>query len=177
MLQDYLETGVIGEVAIDIGEAYQLLGIDDRTTEDSIVRTVFDMRAQENQGSLQTYQKALRTIAEDRNSTYLLQEVGLRQHGAPASVEWPVGLRNIGNTCYLNSLLQFFFTVSSLRNVVLDFENVRMDLSEDAVSKKQVSARRVDLKEIKRSQNCKSLQNSVLYHTYKYSCLGIEKVV
>lgn len=140
---------------MDAGEAYQLLGIDDRTTEDSLIEAVFQVRVSENPSALDTYQKALRTIAEDRNSVTLLQLVGLTQPGA-ASSEWPVGLHNIGNTCYLNSLLQFFFTVSGLRNTVLDFEDVKMDLSEESLLKKQISARRVNLKEIQRSQNCKS---------------------
>lgn len=160
---------------MDAGEAYQLLGIDDRTTEDSIIDTVFHMRAQENPSSTTSYQKALRTIAEDRNSAMLLHSVGLRQHGAPASVEWPVGLQNIGNTCYLNSLLQFFFTVSGLRDVVLDFDNVKMDLSEESVNKKQVSARRVNVKEIKRSQNCKFILLLHVYHAHCKSCFGIEE--
>ncbi|GAB5586731.1 ubiquitin-specific protease ubp2 [Umbelopsis nana] len=35
----------------------------------------------------------------------------------------PVGLNNIGNTCYLNSLLQYYFTLKSLREPVLDMDN------------------------------------------------------
>ncbi|KAJ1657966.1 ubiquitin-specific protease ubp2 [Dispira simplex] len=32
----------------------------------------------------------------------------------------PVGLQNIGNTCYLNSLLQYYFTLLPLRKAILD---------------------------------------------------------
>ncbi|KAG0210628.1 ubiquitin-specific protease ubp2 [Mortierella sp. GBA30] len=34
----------------------------------------------------------------------------------------PVGLSNIGNTCYLNSLLQYFYTVKEIRETVLNME-------------------------------------------------------
>lgn len=34
----------------------------------------------------------------------------------------PIGLDNIGNTCYLNSLLQYYFSVKYLRDLVLSFQ-------------------------------------------------------
>ncbi|KAF9984836.1 ubiquitin-specific protease ubp2 [Mortierella antarctica] len=34
----------------------------------------------------------------------------------------PVGLSNIGNTCYLNSLLQYFYTVKEIRETVINME-------------------------------------------------------
>lgn len=34
----------------------------------------------------------------------------------------PVGLSNIGNTCYLNSLLQYIYTVKDIRETVLNME-------------------------------------------------------
>ncbi|CAK7901887.1 ubiquitin carboxyl-terminal hydrolase 2 [[Candida] anglica] len=35
---------------------------------------------------------------------------------------WPAGLDNIGNTCYLNSLLQYYFCIKPLRDMILKFD-------------------------------------------------------
>jgi ubiquitin C-terminal hydrolase len=34
----------------------------------------------------------------------------------------PPGLDNLRNTCYLNSILQYFFTVNAVRDIVLNFD-------------------------------------------------------
>eukprot|EP01156_Anaeramoeba_ignava_P007083 Anaeramoba_ignava/a350556_27.p1 GENE.a350556_27~~a350556_27.p1 ORF type:complete len:407 (+),score=153.66 a350556_27:23-1243(+) len=39
----------------------------------------------------------------------------------------PVGLKNIGNTCYLNSLLQAYFHIPSFRNGILSFNPTQKD--------------------------------------------------
>jgi ubiquitin carboxyl-terminal hydrolase 25/28 len=69
--------------------------------------------------------------------------------------EWPVGLQNIGNTCYLNSLLQFYFSVRPFRDMVLDIEKYQMDLNDVAgLAKKKVGSRKVTGKEVQRSLTC-----------------------
>lgn len=35
---------------------------------------------------------------------------------------WPVGLFNMGNTCYLNSLLQYYFAIQPLKNYILSYK-------------------------------------------------------
>lgn len=35
---------------------------------------------------------------------------------------WPVGLFNMGNTCYLNSLLQYYFAILPLKNYILSYK-------------------------------------------------------
>jgi len=42
----------------------------------------------------------------------------------------PIGLDNLRNTCYLNSILQYFFTVKAVRDIVLNFDPDKVPLTE-----------------------------------------------
>lgn len=52
-------------------------------------------------------------------------------------VDAPPGLKNIGNTCYLNSLLQYFYNVKVVRDLVLNCDTVQIDLNEETVSQRR----------------------------------------
>lgn len=43
----------------------------------------------------------------------------------------PPGLDNLRNTCYLNSILQYLYTVTSVRELVLNYDPAAAGLSED----------------------------------------------
>ncbi|KAF2764303.1 cysteine proteinase [Teratosphaeria nubilosa] len=47
----------------------------------------------------------------------------------PAS--WPVGLKSRGNTCYLNSLLQYYFAVKPIRDLVLNYDKYKLPITRD----------------------------------------------
>lgn len=50
----------------------------------------------------------------------------------------PVGLQNIRNTCYLNSILQYFNTVVPVREVILNWEQYKLEPTEDNISKRRL---------------------------------------
>ncbi|KAK9899710.1 cysteine proteinase [Cystobasidium minutum MCA 4210] len=116
--------------------------------------------------SVSDYQKdkaraALSIVAEHRNSNGIRQfvETGMVPESveapreAPVSVDRPAGLQNIGNTCYLNSLLQYFFTIKQLREVVLNFDQYQETRPyEEIESSKRVGGRNISKREIERSR-------------------------
>ncbi|RYP63659.1 hypothetical protein DL769_006914 [Monosporascus sp. CRB-8-3] len=61
----------------------------------------------------------------------------------------PPGLKNIGNTCYLNSLLQYFYNVKTVRDLINNFDQVKLELDEDAISTRRTggSGNSVNLEE------------------------------
>ncbi|KAF4308324.1 Peptidase C19 ubiquitin carboxyl-terminal hydrolase 2 [Botryosphaeria dothidea] len=67
--------------------------------------------------------------------------------------KWPVGIENLGNTCYLNAILQFLFTIKPLREFVLNIDEHLMDINEESIRKKRVGSRMVTAEEVRRSQH------------------------
>lgn len=53
-------------------------------------------------------------------------------------VNLPVGLQNIRNTCYLNSILQYFNTVVPVRNVILNWEEYKLEPTEENISSRRL---------------------------------------
>jgi ubiquitin carboxyl-terminal hydrolase 25/28 len=100
-------------------------------------------------------------IAEHTNSTGLKSAVGeLREmHGIVASGErsaagasaqatnfdLPVGLENIGNTCYLNSLLQYLFTVKPVRDVVINYDKFKLELTDEKIKERLLGGNKMQL--------------------------------
>ncbi|KAI9717372.1 MAG: hypothetical protein M1812_004724 [Candelaria pacifica] len=153
-LRNWLATGEMGVVEMDVGEAYTRLGIEDRTLDDDMILTTYDIRATEAPHQLQDLRQALQAIAKTKGSRRIEDFLSNGQMSQNSiSTEWPVGLENIGNTCYLNSLLQFYFTVKPLRDLVLHFDDYRMELDMNSLRHKQVGSRRVSRKEVERAQN------------------------
>lgn len=155
-LRAWYTTGELGEVEMDIGHAYNRLEISDRTVDDELVLVAFNTYVSETPSQLGDLRKALKAIAISRNSSLLLNELGMDTTLEEHSVsDWPVGLENIGNTCYLNSLLQSYFTVKPLRDLVLDFDQYRMPIDARSLASKQVGSRQVSRNEVERAQKCK----------------------
>lgn len=74
----------------------------------------------------------------------------IEQQPGAGSADRPVGLENIAQTCYMNSLFQYYFSLKPLRNAILSYEDhEEEDLSEEQLKKKQISKW-----ELERSKRC-----------------------
>lgn len=101
----------------------------------------------------------LRGVLRERNSDLIksyLRYGFIPPEAIPAD-HWPVGLDNIGNTCYLNSLLQFYFVIKPLRNTVLGFDKSFPEsyekeiLQSEAFKERRIGGRSLSAKEVDRS--------------------------
>ncbi len=140
---------------MDVDQAYVRLGISDRTLDDETILAQYESLIADSPSQLGDLKNALAAIAKARNSRRLKDFLnsGMNSSEHPTS-EWPVGLENIGNTCYLNSLLQFYFTIKPLRELVLKINEFKMPTDEDSLKSKRVGSRNVSKKEVDRAQQC-----------------------
>lgn len=147
MLNNWLLTGEIKETSMDITAARKHLRIPDETVINEIDQEMLELMfssARDDKPGTQTDQ-AIEAVMKARNE----------QPTAPAHAteDWPVGLRSHGNTCYLNSLLQYYFTIKPLREMVLNFDEYKFDLQSNGGKVERVGGRKVKPYEIEAYQN------------------------
>lgn len=155
ILLSYLEAGSVYGLPLDIQSAYSALGVGDTELTDDLIINVYSCRLEEVPEKIGELRAALKMIGGDRSSDKIKRflETGHDKKGMQGSPESPVGLENIGNTCYLNSLLQFYFTVKPLRDMILNFDEFQeTEISEDVISRKRVGGRKVTKREIERAK-------------------------
>lgn len=63
----------------------------------------------------------------------------------PGKLTIPVGLLNIGNTCYLNSLLQYLFTVKAVREIIVNYENYKLELKDDEIQQRRIGGNKMQM--------------------------------
>lgn len=75
----------------------------------------------------------------------------------PSNMDLPAGLGNIRNTCYLNSILQYLFTVRKMREIVLDWDQYGLENSEENLMARRIDpgSTRVERGEAFAGQQCK----------------------
>ncbi|KAJ6099530.1 hypothetical protein N7467_001065 [Penicillium canescens] len=152
-LNHFINTGEALASEMDVGDAYRLLQIPDRTADAGAIMAAYTICVDENPGQIEKYNEALAIIAKQTDNATLRSMAGISPEQDYNVSEWPVGLQNIGNTCYLNSLLQFYFSIRPFREMVLDYEMYQMDLNDnETMAKKQVGSRKVMKNEVERSQ-------------------------
>lgn len=150
--------GGSSDMDLDIAQAYRALQIEDQTISDQNIFFYYQslMHKTVGPGSKESIEKALKRIALDRKSDFLLaklDDANATIENPASTADHPVGLQNIGNTCYLNSLLQFYYTVKPVREIAMNFDEYRQNLDQGDVSKR-VGGQEVNRGEIIKAQQC-----------------------
>ncbi|KAI9888630.1 MAG: ubiquitin-specific protease ubp2 [Vezdaea aestivalis] len=172
-LENWLRTGQTEPLEMDAKHAYSRLGLEDQTMDDATVVGIFQMRVEDSPEQASELRAALLAIGKERASAHI--ENYLRSGKDSNSQEsqrssgrgdWPVGLNNIGNTCYLNSLLQYLFSIRPLRDrLLMAYDDMMIDahsleVQSDGKSTKRILSTRITRKQVLLSQDfAKELRN------------------
>lgn len=144
---------------MDVAEAYVTLGVQDRSSalDLDVLRVQMEDYKQTTPQNASKYEQAFELIRQDQHQNH--QNTGNQDMGPPrkrhAMESWPVGCQNIGNTCYLNSVLQFLFTIKPLREMVLNFEQYSQEITPEALETKRVGRSAVTTDKVQRAQDCR----------------------
>ncbi|CAG8537911.1 6721_t:CDS:10, partial [Acaulospora colombiana] len=127
----------------DVNDAYKEMS-SDRIVDDEMLISAYNSHVSENPLKRKNQRDALTIIGKYRGSQKI-QEF-LREEEARH------GLDNIGNTCYLNSLLQYYFTIRNLREAVLHSDSVSADLLDLWGETVTIGGRKVSKIEVERAR-------------------------
>lgn len=141
---------------LSLSDAYKYIGCTE-TADDIMVIRIFQERLNKDVGAeFAILWMCLETISKYRNSKILegFLTTGMVDSTFLQLDQSPAGLNNIGNTCYLNSLLQYYFVIKPLRDYILNFNEV-FNISEfekdENYKIRRIGGRTVGLKETERS--------------------------
>ncbi|KAI8057395.1 hypothetical protein BDF21DRAFT_440923 [Thamnidium elegans] len=152
----------------EIGDAYAYFGITEDAADDRLLIGLYQVKLSDEPEEKTLHQDKLKIIAIARASSelieFLKEEKGIASSSSNQSVEdmmgvpahmvnsaqnTPVGLNNIGNTCYFNSVLQYYFTILPFRSAMIHNEQY----VEDGFSEpKKIGGIEVDRSEVIRAK-------------------------
>ncbi|KAH8119745.1 cysteine proteinase [Phellopilus nigrolimitatus] len=153
--------------------AYSTLEVPMGVDEDMLI-TVYNMRVEDQPSSLEKMRDAMRVIAEFTRNERLQRFLDTGSDPgiivAATRADWPRGLNQLGNTCYLNSLLQYFYTIKDIRDAIAplaitDEKFADNDkLKDDDLKNHRVGGRIVSRSEVVRSRKFVSQLANLFWH-------------
>ena len=157
ILLEYLETKLPDYVKVPsmndmtTRKAFETLNIDVQAPESEIIST-FQDKLLKGDVDIRLLRYALKLVAESKKSEILFSflSTGKVDTSLLPAQNWPAGLDNIGNTCYLNSLLQYYFCIKPLRELILTFNENNFSAS-DYPETRKIGGRKVENMELQRS--------------------------
>lgn len=158
ILMNYIERKVPGftheQPLLSAEEAYIYLTADRDTSEFELTSKYQERMSALEVGDVSgflTLRASLKALAEAKKLEILMSF--LRDGKIDSSLlppeNWPAGLDNIGNTCYLNSLLQYYFCIKPLRETILSFDDSKLEGLK--VKRRKIGGRNVEQSELERS--------------------------
>ncbi|KAG7661592.1 UBP2 [[Candida] subhashii] len=158
LLLNYLETKLpeftkLNEMEdITTASAYSFFNLTPNTSDfDAITYFQNAIVDPNQQADIRLLRYCLKLIAESRKSDIIFSflKTGKIDASLLPAENWPAGLDNIGNTCYLNSLLQYYFCIKPLRELILCYNEKDFDLTQFETRK--IGGRKIEELEIKRA--------------------------
>ncbi|CCH58439.1 hypothetical protein TBLA_0A06470 [Henningerozyma blattae CBS 6284] len=140
-------TEFYGVDRFDYFQALNTLQVNENATDETILE-IFQQRWSNDKSldydSMLNLQSALSKIAYEKNSKLISNfiDTGIVDPTCLPVENWPAGLNNIGNTCYLNSLLQYYFSIKPLRDFILQYQMTMKHFQNEIVLNKQLEKRR-----------------------------------
>lgn len=135
-------------------EALKILEVDDSSSDFEVIAKFQERLSKSSFGDdidVRTLRYCLRILAGAKKSEILASFLlyGKIDSSLLPPENWPAGLDNIGNTCYLNSLLQYYFCIKPLRDTILNFDEANVDTSKQ--KNRKIGGRNVEDSELNRS--------------------------
>lgn len=131
---------------LSLEACYEMLNINSESKEFEVVEKSRDSIMNSDVREVRQALRSYNAIKKSKIITNFLENGSIDTSLLPAE-NWPAGLDNIGNTCYLNSLLQYYFSIKPIREMVLEFEEHDINL----LKERKIGGRKVEVNESKRA--------------------------
>ncbi|OLL25361.1 putative ubiquitin carboxyl-terminal hydrolase 2 [Neolecta irregularis DAH-3] len=108
-------------------QAHRKFGVTSQNYVEDILRETVNQTVSDSTltpSQREEYKKAVRVIYDHTNADWLRMLLDEHEITSPitASNDCPTGLKNIGNTCYFNSLFQVYLTINQFRDIIVNFD-------------------------------------------------------